>query len=92
VNPLRAYIYREGIARFSTEDYKSPNMTNIDNQFMHLTNYAINRLNPQYFVGDKGNTGHKRLMSWVLKYINKFGPQYMPNRAEEDKPKREDDG
>ena len=41
VNPLRIYIYKEGLARFSTVEYESPTPQNLDNLMMHLTNYAI---------------------------------------------------
>lgn len=43
VDPLRIYIYKEGLARFATEEYESPNLGNLQNLFMHLTNYAINK-------------------------------------------------
>ena len=43
INPLRIYIYKDGLARFATEKYKLPNDKNIDNLFMHLTNYSINK-------------------------------------------------
>lgn len=45
VSPLRAFIYKEGLARFATEEYQSPNPQNLNNMFMHLTNYAINKEN-----------------------------------------------
>ena len=43
VDPLRIFVFREGLARFATEPYKSPMKENMDNLFMHLTNYAINK-------------------------------------------------
>lgn len=43
VKQLRVYIYNEGIVRLATEKYEQPNESNIDNMFMHLTNYAINK-------------------------------------------------
>ncbi len=45
VDPLRVYVYQEGLARFATQEYKAPsqNPKNIDNLFMHLTNYAIQK-------------------------------------------------
>ena len=43
VNPLRAFIYKEGLARFATEKYMSPQGSNLSNLCMHLTNYAINK-------------------------------------------------
>ena len=42
VNPLHIYIYDEGMARFATEIYQYPTQANMDNMFMHLTNYSIN--------------------------------------------------
>ena len=48
VNPLRVYIHEEGIARFATEEYQSPNNSNLDNLYMHLTNYAINKFNDKF--------------------------------------------
>lgn len=43
VKQLRVYIYNEGIVRLATEKYEQPDESNIDNMFMHLTNYSINK-------------------------------------------------
>jgi tubulin polyglutamylase TTLL5 len=43
-HPLEAFVYREGFARFSTEKY-SLDLTDMKNNFVHLTNFAINRHN-----------------------------------------------
>ena len=40
--PLRAYIYRDGLARFGTEKYEA-NVQDISNQYSHLTNASINK-------------------------------------------------
>ena len=41
VDPLRIYIYNEGIARFAAHPYN--NSKNVKNLFSHLTNYSINK-------------------------------------------------
>lgn len=43
VNPLRIFVYKEGLSRFATVPYESPAPNNLDNLYMHLTNYAINK-------------------------------------------------
>jgi len=43
VDPLKLFIYHQGLARFATEPYVAPNKENIDDICMHLTNYAINK-------------------------------------------------
>ena len=48
VNPLRIYIHEQGIARFATEEYQAPTNSNLDNLYMHLTNYAINKFNDKF--------------------------------------------
>ena len=35
-DPLRVYIYNEGLTRFATEKYDK-NQTNLENSYMHLT-------------------------------------------------------
>ena len=63
INPLRAYIYRDGLARFATEKYQKPSDKNIGNLCMHLTNYAINKENENFIANtDKNNddVGSKR--------------------------------
>ena len=42
VNPLRLYVYDEGLARFATEKYDTSDLKNV---FSHLTNYSINKHN-----------------------------------------------
>lgn len=48
-NPLRIYMYDEGLARFATEDYSNdPNI--LKNKFVHLTNFSINKRNIKNYV------------------------------------------
>lgn len=42
IEPLRIFLYKEGIARFCSENFVMPNKSNKDDSFMHLTNTAIN--------------------------------------------------
>ena len=42
IDPLRIFIYKEGIARFCTEPFQMPSRANRDDKFIHLTNTAIN--------------------------------------------------
>ena len=48
IDPLRIYMFKEGLARFSTVKYQNPGNTNLDNLYMHLTNYSINKTNKQF--------------------------------------------
>jgi tubulin polyglutamylase TTLL6/13 len=49
VDPLRIYLFKEGLARFSTDLYQAPCKKNLSNLYMHLTNYAINCKNKGVF-------------------------------------------
>jgi len=74
VDPLRVFVYQEGLARFATEPYKAPshNPKNIDNLFMHLTNYAIQKKSDAFEFNedqDQDSAGHKRSLTAVLEHI-----------------------
>ena len=43
--PLRIYLYNNGLVRFATEDYQRGDL---DNVYIHLTNYSINKNNLKY--------------------------------------------
>jgi len=45
---LRAYLYREGMARFATQKYEEPTPANLREVFRHLTNYSLNKLNESF--------------------------------------------
>lgn len=67
-DPLRIFLHKDGMARFATEEYKPPCEDNLDNLYMHLTNYAINKDNPNFqFNEDSENmdVGHKRSLESI---------------------------
>ena len=44
-DPLRVYLYEEGIARFCSKEYTPPDSDNAKDAYVHLTNWSINKKN-----------------------------------------------
>lgn len=72
----RCYLYKEGMARFCTDEYTAVKNSNLNNQFMHLTNYAINKKSENYEFNegeDEADQGSKRSMSSVFELLAEQG-------------------
>ncbi|XP_021349622.1 tubulin polyglutamylase ttll6-like isoform X5 [Mizuhopecten yessoensis] len=70
-DPLRIFLFKDGLARFATNKYNEPTNSNIDNVFMHLTNYAINKHSTDFIRDDEA--GSKRKISTVDRYMREKG-------------------
>mmetsp|Transcript_9731 Transcript_9731/g.36194 ORF Transcript_9731/g.36194 Transcript_9731/m.36194 type:complete len:626 (-) Transcript_9731:2578-4455(-) len=69
-NPLRIYLYEDGLVRFSAEKY-SLDPLNRSNSFIHLTNYAINMNNDKFvFNTDEAEDGVGN--KWSLHALRKY--------------------
>lgn len=66
-DPLRIYVYKDGLGRFATVKYHDPTCTNVSEQCMHLTNYAINKTSKDFIRDD--DTGSKRRISTVNQWF-----------------------
>ncbi|KAL4508036.1 hypothetical protein ABPG72_021409 [Tetrahymena utriculariae] len=78
LDPLIVYLHDEGLARFCTEPYEKPSKTNINNSYMHLTNYSLNKNNPTFKLPTeedlyKDNDASKRTMQVAWQQIVKAG-------------------
>lgn len=76
VDPLRIYFFKEGLCRLATAEYKPPRQNNLDNLYMHLTNYAINKSASNYVMNkgsEQDDLGHKRSLTFAFKYIESLG-------------------
>ncbi|XP_043405744.1 tubulin polyglutamylase TTLL5 isoform X13 [Chelonia mydas] len=74
-DPLVVYLYEEGLARFATVRYDQ-GTKNIKNQFMHLTNYSVNKKSGDYVSCDDPEVedyGNKWSMSAMLRYLKQEG-------------------
>ncbi|KAK5649796.1 hypothetical protein RI129_000825 [Pyrocoelia pectoralis] len=70
-DPLRIYVYKEGLCRFATSRYKEPNNINMTNIFMHLTNYAVNKHSRTFNCDNQ--FGSKRKLTWLNAYLRGMG-------------------
>lgn len=70
-DPLRVYIYKEGLVRFATSRYKEPTGINVTNVFMHLTNYAVNKHSRTY--NQDSEAGSKRKLTWLNNFLRSMG-------------------
>ena len=75
-DPLRIFIYDEGLGRFATAKYQKAKKKNMQDVYMHLTNYAINK-NHKNFVFNKSKhdmgKGHKRSLTSIYNYLEAIG-------------------
>lgn len=65
IDPLRIYIYKEGLVRFATSSY---NTDQLSNRYAHLTNYSVNKNNPDFDASTEDGKGHK----WTLTAFKKY--------------------
>ena len=72
-NPLTIFWHDEGIARFATEKYKE---SNTDDQYAHLTNYAINKSSESFKISEediKKGQSSKRTLKTVYDRLAEEG-------------------
>lgn len=81
VDPLRIYLFRDGLARFCTRAYS---LTTLANRFSHLTNYAVNKANDRGPCGnsdahgdnvdpDTDTSGSKWSVTALLAHLERTG-------------------
>jgi len=76
-NPVSAYLCKEGLARFCTEEYVEPSQGNLHKCMGHLTNYSLNKQSANFVhagedlasVLDPGSGASKRPLTAVLKQL-----------------------
>ncbi|KAI6177078.1 hypothetical protein M3Y97_00868200 [Aphelenchoides bicaudatus] len=70
LNPLLVYIYETGLVRFASLPYDS---NNYNNQFMHLTNFSINKLAKKNGVTDVDISRLKWPLSTFWEFVREQG-------------------
>ena len=73
-DPLRVYVFKEGLARFATEGYTATR--NKKNRFIHLTNYSLNKKSAKYVSNegvDRDDYGFKWGLSALCKHLEQIG-------------------
>nr|XP_056707584.1 tubulin monoglutamylase TTLL4 [Euleptes europaea] len=73
-DPLRIYLFKDGLVRFASCKY-SPSMKSLNNKYMHLTNYSINKKNVDYKANadETACQGHKWALKALWSYLNQKG-------------------
>lgn len=82
-DPLKVYLFKEGLARFATKKYTN-NPSATEKQYIHLTNYSVNKKNDEYIknTGTKveaeaqDDSASKWNLAQLAKYFEKCGINY----------------
>ncbi|CAE7192171.1 Ttll6a [Symbiodinium pilosum] len=75
-DPLRIFLHRRGLVRLASEQYVEPTKNNLSEVMVHLTNYAINKTNPNFEENtnpDDAQDGHKRSWEAVQEHLRQEG-------------------
>lgn len=78
VDPLRVYVYREGLVRLATMKY-SDNEKDLKKRCMHLTNYSVNVKKEDFTMGEGAeddDVGFKWSLSALRRHFDKEGLDY----------------
>ncbi|KAM3620182.1 uncharacterized protein V6R79_019429 [Siganus canaliculatus] len=68
-DPLRIFLYNDGLVRMGTEKYHAPNEANLSQLYMHLTNYSVNKHNENFERDETVDKGSKRSISWFTEFL-----------------------
>ncbi|XP_073401538.1 tubulin monoglutamylase TTLL4 isoform X2 [Dendrobates tinctorius] len=73
-DPLRVYLFTDGLVRFASCKYSS-SMKSLSNKFMHLTNYSVNKNNVDYKANadEFACQGHKWALKALWSYLDQKG-------------------
>jgi len=74
IDPLRIYVFNEGLARFASEPYS--HKVGTKNLFQHLTNYSINKKSDQFQQNkslEERDHGNKWSLSDLQTHFEKMG-------------------
>ena len=68
--PLKIFLFKEGLVRFATHKYSTdPEL--LEQNFVHLTNFSINRFNED-FVKPTGGEDADSAMKWTLYQLKQW--------------------
>uniref|UniRef100_A0A8D0E3L1 Tubulin tyrosine ligase like 7 n=1 Tax=Salvator merianae TaxID=96440 RepID=A0A8D0E3L1_SALMN len=68
-DPLKIFLYHDGLVRMGTEKYHPPNDTNLGQLYMHLTNYSVNKHNERFERDETEDKGSKRSIKWFTEFL-----------------------
>lgn len=84
-NPLRIYLYQDGLARFCAEKFSLEEF-DLDNRFAHLTNYSINKHSERFKVCEDSSEvgkGSKCLITHLKPHLNEANYEFVFDRIED---------
>lgn len=67
MDPLRLYVFTDGLARFATEEY-SEDKSDLKNRCVHLTNVSVNKKSSK-FVPNESNDEESSGSKWSLRAL-----------------------
>uniref|UniRef100_UPI003AACEF7C tubulin polyglutamylase TTLL7 n=1 Tax=Centroberyx gerrardi TaxID=166262 RepID=UPI003AACEF7C len=68
-DPLRIFLYNDGLVRMGTEKYHAPSEANLSQLYMHLTNYSVNKHNENFERDETADKGSKRSIGWFTEFL-----------------------
>uniref|UniRef100_A0A250Y3F0 Tubulin polyglutamylase TTLL7 n=1 Tax=Castor canadensis TaxID=51338 RepID=A0A250Y3F0_CASCN len=68
-DPLKIFLYHDGLVRMGTEKYIPPNESNLTQLYMHLTNYSVNKHNEHFERDETEDKGSKRSIKWFTEFL-----------------------
>jgi tubulin polyglutamylase TTLL4 len=74
--PLRAYTFEQGLARFATQPYEPPSADDVGERCAHLTNYSINKKEGDFIANESAeddDVGHKWSLAAAFRALAEEG-------------------
>ena len=68
-DPLKVFLFKDGLVRISTKTYVAPSEQNIDELYMHLTNYSVNKFSANYEKDEDESKGSKRNFEFLNEWL-----------------------